>query len=327
MSFRKASTCALVGALFAATGAQAQDIGGAAQARFDEGVRAYDRGDFETARRAFLETRRLTPRVSVLRNLAQSELKTGHPLDALNHFREYVADPSIPREKRDRAVKALAEAYQQTGHLVVTTEPSARVLVDGAPVVAADGVVDVTAGSHDVEARAGARHAMRTVQAAAGALTQVDLPLPPATPEAPTAITSPASATPPAATMDPSAGSGASGASSARWVTAGAIGAVGVAGLVLGGVFASKAASAQEDVEHAANAIHGVCHQGSAACDALSQDLDDRNHDRNAEVVGFLVGGGLVAASVVTALVWPRSRSASARSRVDITSRGLSFTF
>jgi hypothetical protein len=322
MNCRRVARCALLGTLLvtAAPAVHAQEVGPAAQARFDEGVKAYDRGDFEAARQAFLETRKLTTRVSVLRNLAQSEMKTGHPLDALNHFRDYVADPSIARDKRDRAVKAMAEAYHQTGHLVISAEPTARVLVDGAAVTAVDGAVDVTAGPHEVEARAGERHATRTVDAAAGVVTKVDLPLPAvATDGVPATVAGgnpvpPAKSEPGPANDAVSTGAGGSSGGAARWVTAGTLGAVGVVGLVLGGVFASKASSAISDL---GTLGPGISCPGDSRCGRAADDLTSHDHDRNAEVSFLVSGGVLVAASIVVAIVWPQSSPVATAGRAS----------
>src|SRR5882724_7293141 len=61
-----------------------------ARQRFREGVQYYDQHQFEKARLAFLQAYALKPHPSVLLNLAQSELRSGHPDDAALHFSQYL---------------------------------------------------------------------------------------------------------------------------------------------------------------------------------------------------------------------------------------------
>ena len=232
--------------------ASAQDVSVVAEAHFAAGVKAYDRKDFETALQEFKQSYKLSPSPSILRNIGQCELKTGRPLDALVAFRAYMSDPALPKRKKQLAEASVAEAYQRTGHLSVMHESDAHVRIDGVDAELVEGAYDVTAGPHGVQVSAGDRAGSKQVDALPGRVTLVEVALakpapvapvsPPAT-QAPTVDASSSSSAP------PDARSATSGASTAKWITVGSLGAVGVAGLVLGGVFAGHASSARDDGE------------------------------------------------------------------------------
>ena len=59
---------------------------------FQEGVTFYDAKDYEKARAAFLQAYALKKHPSVLLNLAQSELRSGHEADAAQHFDQYLRE-------------------------------------------------------------------------------------------------------------------------------------------------------------------------------------------------------------------------------------------
>ena len=58
----------------------------AARARFQEGVEAFDKGNYEAARASFKQAYALRQHPAVLLNLAQSCLKSGHYLEAAKCF-------------------------------------------------------------------------------------------------------------------------------------------------------------------------------------------------------------------------------------------------
>ncbi|MEZ4376462.1 MAG: hypothetical protein R3B07_37000 [Polyangiaceae bacterium] len=63
-----------------------------ARQRFQEGVQYYDAKDYEKARAAFLQAYALKKHPSVLLNLAQSELRSGHEADAAQHFETFLRE-------------------------------------------------------------------------------------------------------------------------------------------------------------------------------------------------------------------------------------------
>lgn len=106
-----------------------------AQARklWYRGVRAFRKGRFEAARRAFQDCYRLSPRTDVLRNLSLSELRSGHPVEAAGHLRQLLQTPdALEGAARADAEKLLDEAKAQVGELKFTVDlDGAQVSVDG----------------------------------------------------------------------------------------------------------------------------------------------------------------------------------------------------
>src|SRR5258706_3209992 len=102
---------------------------------FAEGVVGADAGNYEAARVAFQQAYALKPHPSVLHNLGQSELKTGHYLEAARHLATFIRDTSFgtPAE-RDIAKKALVQAEAKLSKLVVEVDvDGAEISVDGEP--------------------------------------------------------------------------------------------------------------------------------------------------------------------------------------------------
>jgi hypothetical protein len=179
-----ACAAALVAVGLAADPARADDpIAREARSRFAEGLQRYGARDFEAARAAFLQAYALVPAVDVLYNLAMSELRGEHPVEALAHLRAYAADPRTRDDERARAARFMDEAALRTGHLTFGPAPGAdaTLSIDGDPRSwpAANEAIDVTAGNHVVARRVGSEnpHAL-SVDAAPGLVTPVVWPEP-----------------------------------------------------------------------------------------------------------------------------------------------------
>ncbi len=106
-----------------------------AKKRFAEGVAAADAGNYEAARVAFQQAYVLKPHPSVLHNLGQSELKTGHYLEAARHLATFIRDTSFGSSaERDTAKKGLLQAETKLSKLVVEVDvDGAEITVDGVP--------------------------------------------------------------------------------------------------------------------------------------------------------------------------------------------------
>ena len=104
-----------------------------ARKRFQEGVAAADARNYEAARVAFQQAYALKPHPSVLRNLGQAELKTGHYLDAARHLSTFIRDTTFgTAAERDSAKKSLVEAESKVGKLILEVDiAGAEVAVDG----------------------------------------------------------------------------------------------------------------------------------------------------------------------------------------------------
>jgi hypothetical protein len=170
--------------------AQGQDSSAEAQARFNEGVQAYQRGDYEHARVLFLQSEALVARGSTLRNLALAEMGVGRKVEALHHFREALTHPDLDPGRRAITESDIREAYAATGHIAVETHEGARVNIDGGSVEGRapfKEFFDVLPGTHVVEAALGGDASRVNVQALAGAVVTAKLPFAPLVTELPTA--------------------------------------------------------------------------------------------------------------------------------------------
>jgi hypothetical protein len=104
-----------------------------ARARFQEGVDAFDKGQWENARLSFMEAYALKKHPSVLMNLAQSCLRGGHPGEAARYFHQFLreATQASPAQKAD-AEKGLAEARAKGGRVDVTAPNGTEILLANA---------------------------------------------------------------------------------------------------------------------------------------------------------------------------------------------------
>ncbi len=143
-----------------------------ARQRFREGVQFYDQQKFEKARLAFLQAYALKPHPSVLLNLAQSELRSGHPDDAATHFSQYLhGNTSATDAERQETTAGFNSAKARVGEVSLTIDPSgSQVFVDGADKGAAPLAepLYLMPGSHTIEARSGDRKASKSVTLSAG---------------------------------------------------------------------------------------------------------------------------------------------------------------
>src|SRR5258706_7630693 len=150
-----------------------------ARERFKEGVSYFDKKEFDRARAAFLQAYALKKHPAVLLNLAQSELRSGHEVDAATHFAQYLREA----KEATNAEKQAAEA-ELTAAKVVAVETSvsvdqtgAEIFVDGKSVGSSPlpRPLYLSSGDHSVEARKDGKTATGDVNSSAGKATTVEL--------------------------------------------------------------------------------------------------------------------------------------------------------
>jgi hypothetical protein len=83
----------------------------AAGARFDEGLKAYDKGDYESARLSFLQALTLKRHPTVVLNLGLSSVKAKHYSEGARYLEEYLREGTGAEDKKAEAKRVLAEAY------------------------------------------------------------------------------------------------------------------------------------------------------------------------------------------------------------------------
>src|SRR5260221_1408368 len=104
-----------------------------ARQRFREGVQFYDQHQYEKARLAFLQAYALKAHPAVLLNLAQSELRSGHPDEAASHFSEYLrSNAGASEADKQETELGFTTAKSRAGEVMLTGDsPGAQVLVYG----------------------------------------------------------------------------------------------------------------------------------------------------------------------------------------------------
>lgn len=284
-------------------------------ALFKEGVTAGKAGDYARAEAAFRTSYALRPSASTLRNWALTEMRLGKMVEALGHLRVALRSPGWNAEQRSIVQQNFDDAYRATGHVAIRTTEGARVSVDGVAVEGAapfDGPLDVLPGSRRVEARLAADVAHADVDAPAGQVVQVELPVAAASPEPPGP--SPVLDARASATREQAAVRGAGEPSrTTTWWTAPRVGAVGLAaagavGLALGVYFDARSSSAASDVDSLRSTLTGRCTGPSVAsdCAVLRDKIGEVHTDEALASVAFAAGATAALCAVgVLALAGP----------------------
>jgi hypothetical protein len=199
-----AALIALVFVVFlVARDARADDVE-AARKDFAEGVRLYQRGDYEGARRLFKKADDEHHAAAIVYNLARTEERLLHAQAAVDGYEAYVAEAGESGEFTGAAVVAITQIKTRSTRLRIETKPTgARVFVDGAPLAEpAPTTALVGAGHHVVVAQGPSFRAERDLEVQGnGDSLGVMLEAPPTEP----APTAPEPVTPPPAPT-PSAG-------------------------------------------------------------------------------------------------------------------------
>lgn len=122
---------------------------------FAEGVRLYQRGDFEGARRSFKEADAEHHAPAIVYNLGLAEEKLGHVQAAVDAYEAYLAEVGDKADLSSAAAIALAQLKARATRLRIDSRPpGARVFVDGAPLAeTAPATILVGAGRHVVVAQ------------------------------------------------------------------------------------------------------------------------------------------------------------------------------
>jgi hypothetical protein len=278
-------------------------------ALFREGVAAGKTGDYGHAEVAFRTSYLLVPSPSTLRNWALTEMKMGKMLEALGHLKLAIKSTGLTAEQRAIVQQNLEDAYAATGHLVIKTTDGARVAIDGVFVEAAapfDAPLDVTAGDRQIEARLGTQTAHAEVDAKAGRIVEVSVPVPltaQENPGAPPALMATAPATEPERSR----------ASPPTWWTSPHAVAVGLAGAAAVGVglgiyFDVASRQTASDANALRAGLRGMCAEGAVApeCAGLRDKIDTVHQQETLKVVGLAAGAAAgVGAALLLVVVGP----------------------
>ncbi|HEY3500763.1 MAG TPA: hypothetical protein VGK73_38995 [Polyangiaceae bacterium] len=167
----------------------------AARRDFAEGVKLYQAGDFEGARRLFLQADAEHHAAPIVYNLALAEERLGHAQAAVDAYERYVAEAGEAGEFTAAATVAIAQLKARSTRVRIETQPSgARLFVDGSPLdELAPASVLVFAGRHVAVAQGDGWRAEREFVAnGAGDLATISL-----APAAPPPVAPPQPVAPP----------------------------------------------------------------------------------------------------------------------------------
>lgn len=309
-----------------------------ARKRFQEGVAAADARNYEAARVAFQQAYALKPHPSVLRNLGQAELKTGHYLDAARHLSTFIRDTTFgTTAERESAKKSLAEAETKIGKLLLEVDVAgAEVAVDGElsgrsplgadPIYVEPGqrVVRVQKDGYDLYEQTQAFEPDRVIRLKVSLRPSGPVPTEAASVSRSSgALIGPETLPPPPMTSQP-APSVPSPTSRDRVERSGpetrTIVLISGAGLTvlaagLGVGLAVQGASLDDDAETQRKQIAeqlgpSACANGGAgnrACAKLDDTLERRNQANTYSQGAFIAAGVLGAATLATVFLWPKS--------------------
>jgi hypothetical protein len=301
-----------------AAGAQGTDPA-AAQAMFDEAKQLVAAGKLAEACPKFLTSFKLDPKPGSAVNLADCYEKNGQVASAWARYLEAasLAQRAGQAEREQYARQHAATLEPRLSKLVIGTAaalpPGLEVRRDGALVdTTMLGVgVPVDPGKHQVEARAPGKKTWSTqVDApAGGGQIKVDIPAledGASSPPAPPSLAPSPGPTPPGQPAAQPPGGDADAAPVPFWGTqrvAGAVvGAVGLAGVIVGSVFGAKASSSWS------SAKNGHC--VGTECDATGVSLaGDAKSAATISTASFIPGAVALVAGIVVLATAPKAKS------------------
>ena len=301
-----------------------------AEERYKEGLTLHEKGREEEARVKFEQAYAALKRPNILFSLARSEQLTGRPVEAITHYRMFLADAKDPKF-RTLASDNLATLYRDVGRLEITAPEGVKVTVDGE--VASEAMlkdsVPVKPGSHVVVGQSGEKKFEKKVTVTAGEVLKVSVVLESAPAPAPT----PSASTAPAPTTTTSAAVPAPSSSGytytpppkddpekpgmGRWIGPIALGVVGAAGVGGGIFFGLQSAKATDDANAiAAGLPKGACAGGSPSCTELQDKADKADKNRTYSYVSYIAGGAFLAGATVWTVLNLTAGGKSGRTRV-----------
>ena len=294
-----------------------------AQARFAEGISRVKKGDYEAARISFAQAYVVLHKPDILWNLALSEEKSGHSLEALGHFKDLTRDAEADVD-RANAQKHVADLMSQTGHIDVRAPQGTLVTLDG---VQKEGAVpfaeaiDVLPGKHVVEGRSGDDVKSVTVSVGNGETVVATIATATATATATPTSTATATATStPISTATsvapPAADTSTAAPSSSRIITTAALGAAGLVAIGVGVYFGLQSQSQANTAATYRRSHPGdwCANPSNTDCPAWSDAVSAQNRDATVSNVLYVGGGVLVAGAAAAWFLWPKGHAeASAR--------------
>jgi hypothetical protein len=283
-----------------------------AEMRFAEGLSAVKGKDYEAARLSFAQAYAVLHRPLILWNLALSEEKSGHPIEAAGHFRQVTRDmPGAPEAAG--AQKHLDALVAQMGRIEVQAAAGSTFVLDGVDLAGSAPLadpIDVEPGHHVIEVKM-AHGEMKAAQVdtVPGQVTHVGFG--PADGASAAVVPAPVA---PAATEAQGAGSTADREASRSIPTAkiamtAALGGAAVVAVGLGAYFGLQSRSNAETAQRYRDMNGQAACANSmppSFCGAWDSAVQAQNRDATASTILYVGAGVFAASAVATWFLWPR---------------------
>lgn len=311
MAGRLLLVCCFASMVLSPAAASAREDAATAQARarWYEGVRAFEAGEFESARVAFAQVYALKPTPPVLRNLGEAEIASGHYVSGANHLTRFLGETDeLEPEEREKVKRSIAKAEAHVGRLeLITDAEGAQVFVEGelVGVTPLEHAVYLEPGWREVRLSKEGREVQRIVEAEAGHLVSLELRFE----EKQDLEVASVSASAPRLMVE----EGKPG-----WKTPVVIGgaALAVTGLGVGGYFYARVHSLAEQAHTLRTQVgpsRSACTGSSdLRCIALRDTVDEGLRAERFARVGFVAGGVLALGTALAWWLWPSPSSSSA---------------
>jgi hypothetical protein len=137
---------------------------------FADGVKLFERGDYEGARRLFQKADAEHHAAPIVYNLGLAEERVGHPQAAVDAYEAYVAEKGDSGELSSAAIVAIAQIKARSTRVRITTKPAgARLFVDALTLTEpSPTTLLVSAGHHVVVAQGEGWRAEQEIDAKGG---------------------------------------------------------------------------------------------------------------------------------------------------------------
>jgi hypothetical protein len=293
----------LISAMALASNAHADNARTAeAEARFNEGIKLADSGNYDQARLKFLQALEMKKVASVLFNLAGVEMRTGHEVEAVEHYRAFLklapADPRITDALTDTAKNNIGELLKKIGQIDIEAPQEAKISIDGRVLEEMPNEpLPVSPGKHTVKGSLNGKTLTINVEPQAGQVAKAKFDFP-----ANDGVPMPS---------PPGAG-GEAERTTVGWVVPIGLGVLGVSGVVMGAAFASASNSSKDDLDRQREASPGLCAPPRGpACAGYEDKVSTVNSQATLAWVGYGVGAAALATSILTFVFLPKSTKSS----------------
>jgi len=292
-----------------------------ARARWEEGIRAFDREDFESARVSFEQAYAVMHIDSVLKNLAIAQLRSKHVLEGARNLAEYLRSAKGVADKDHAAVqKLLTDAERELGRLAVETDVTdANIVIDGETVGRSPLGFDwyVSPGSHLISvSKAGYKTEEQSALVEAGQRKASSIRLLAPTAPAGVEASSGAATSPASPGTDPPNSRGIE-TRTVVLVAGAAVTIVAASGALFFGLKSSSANSdamsalAQARAQFGNDPCSSAAGSHSAACAQVHSKLDDRTSASHWATASLAVAGVSALTTGALFFLWPQREADS----------------